>query len=153
MDRAVSAIYEPGSTFKLVTLAAAFDQKSDSPRGSFQLRERLDCRCRAPDSRSQDIWRAYGGGDSGEFERCWSDQDCAETGSAKIQRIHSLVWVRFSDRVDLPGESRGLVQRLDHWGSFSIGSISMGQEVGVTPLQMINAVSAVANGGLLYSRA
>jgi cell division protein FtsI (penicillin-binding protein 3) len=52
--------------------------------------------------------------------------------------------------VDLPGESRGLVQRLDHWGSFSIGSISMGQEVGVTPLQMINAVSAVANGGLLY---
>ena len=52
--------------------------------------------------------------------------------------------------VDLPGESRGLVQRLEHWGSFSIGSISMGQEVGVTPLQMINAVSAVANGGLLY---
>jgi cell division protein FtsI (penicillin-binding protein 3) len=52
--------------------------------------------------------------------------------------------------VDLPGESRGLVQRLDHWGSFSIGSISMGQEVGVTPLQMINAVSTVANGGLLY---
>jgi membrane peptidoglycan carboxypeptidase len=42
------------------------------------------------------------------------------------------------------------VQRLEHWGSFSIGSISMGQEVGVTPLQMINAVSAVANGGLLY---
>jgi cell division protein FtsI (penicillin-binding protein 3) len=50
----------------------------------------------------------------------------------------------------LPGESRGLVQRLEHWGSFSIGSISMGQEVGVTPLQMINAVSSVANGGLLF---
>src|SRR5260370_35089812 len=52
--------------------------------------------------------------------------------------------------VALPGKSHGFVQRLDHWGSFSIGSISMGQEVGVTPLQMINAVSAIANGGLHY---
>jgi cell division protein FtsI (penicillin-binding protein 3) len=52
--------------------------------------------------------------------------------------------------VDLPGESRGLLRRLDHWGSYSIASVSMGQEVGVTPLQMITAVSAVANGGLLY---
>jgi cell division protein FtsI (penicillin-binding protein 3) len=41
------------------------------------------------------------------------------------------------------------VQRLQHWGSFSIGSISMGQEVGVTPLQMVTAVSSIANGGLL----
>src|SRR5208337_3290051 len=52
--------------------------------------------------------------------------------------------------VDLPGESRGLVYSLKHWGAFSIASVSMGQEVGVTPLQMVNAVSAVANGGLLY---
>ena len=52
--------------------------------------------------------------------------------------------------VDLPAESRGLLRRLDHWGSYSIASVSMGQEVGVTPLQMITAVSAVANGGLLY---
>jgi cell division protein FtsI (penicillin-binding protein 3) len=52
--------------------------------------------------------------------------------------------------VELPGESRGLVERLEHWGSFSIASISMGQEVGVTPLQMVTAVSSIANGGLLY---
>ena len=52
--------------------------------------------------------------------------------------------------VDLPDESRGLVNRLEHWGSYSIASVSMGQEVGVTPLQMITAVSAIANGGLLY---
>jgi len=52
--------------------------------------------------------------------------------------------------VDLPGESRGLLHRLDHWGSYSIASVSMGQEVGVTPLQIATAVSAIANGGLLY---
>src|SRR6202007_2780786 len=52
--------------------------------------------------------------------------------------------------VDLPGESRGLLRRLEHWGSYSIASVSMGQEGGGTPLQMITAVSAVANGGLLF---
>jgi membrane peptidoglycan carboxypeptidase len=52
--------------------------------------------------------------------------------------------------VDLPGESRGILHRLENWGSFSIGSISMGQEVGVTPVQLVTAVSSIANGGLLY---
>ncbi len=52
--------------------------------------------------------------------------------------------------VDLPGESKGLVRRLENWSAISIGSISMGQEVGVTPIQLISAVSAIANGGLLY---
>jgi cell division protein FtsI (penicillin-binding protein 3) len=52
--------------------------------------------------------------------------------------------------VDLPGENRGLLRHVENWTPVSVGSISMGQEVGVTPLQMINAVSAVANGGLLY---
>jgi cell division protein FtsI (penicillin-binding protein 3) len=43
-----------------------------------------------------------------------------------------------------------MLQRYQKWGSYSIGSISMGQEVGVTPVQMVTAVSAIANGGLLY---
>jgi len=52
--------------------------------------------------------------------------------------------------VDLPGESKGLLRRLENWSAISIGSISMGQEVGVTPIQLISAVSAIANGGVLY---
>jgi cell division protein FtsI (penicillin-binding protein 3) len=52
--------------------------------------------------------------------------------------------------VDLPGESKGILRRLENWSAISIGSISMGQEVGVTPLQLASAVSAIANGGLLY---
>ena len=55
--------------------------------------------------------------------------------------------------VDLPGESRGMLRRLENWTPVSVGSISMGQEVGVTPLQMITAVSAIANGGLLVPAA
>jgi len=52
--------------------------------------------------------------------------------------------------VDLPGESKGILRRLENWSAISIGSISMGQEVGVTPIQLISAVSAIANGGMLY---
>ncbi len=52
--------------------------------------------------------------------------------------------------IDLPGESRGLLRRLENWTPVSVGSISMGQEVGVTPVQLTTAVSVIANGGLLY---
>jgi cell division protein FtsI (penicillin-binding protein 3) len=51
--------------------------------------------------------------------------------------------------IDLPGESKGLLHRLENWSAISIGSVSMGQEIGVTPIQLITAVSAIANGGTL----
>src|SRR5260370_19307837 len=50
----------------------------------------------------------------------------------------------------MPGERKGLLRRLENWSAVSIGSISMGQEVGVTPIQLISAVFAIANGGMLY---
>jgi cell division protein FtsI (penicillin-binding protein 3) len=150
MDRAVSAIYEPGSTFKLVTLAAAFDQNLIRPEEVFNCENGSIV---VAGHRIHDH-KKYGDLTVAEILANSSD-----VGAIKIAL--KLGPPRFNDYihafgfgsptgVDLPGESRGLVQRLDHWGSFSIGSISMGQEVGVTPLQMINAVSAVANGGLLY---
>jgi cell division protein FtsI (penicillin-binding protein 3) len=51
--------------------------------------------------------------------------------------------------IDLPGEVSGLLKAPREWGRRSLASISMGQEVGVTPLQMITAVSAIANDGVL----
>jgi cell division protein FtsI (penicillin-binding protein 3) len=51
--------------------------------------------------------------------------------------------------VDLPGEVNGLLKSPREWGRRSLASISMGQEVGVTPLQMVSAVSAIANEGVL----
>jgi cell division protein FtsI (penicillin-binding protein 3) len=57
----------------------------------------------------------------------------------------------FGDKsgIDLPGETAGLLRGPRQWGKRSLASISMGQEVGVTPLQMVTAVSAIANGGVL----
>jgi cell division protein FtsI (penicillin-binding protein 3) len=144
------ANYEPGSTFKLVTLAAAFDQNLIRPEEVFNCEN---------GSIVVAGHRIHDHKKYGELTVAEILANSSDVGAIKIAL--KLGPPRFNDYihsfgfgsptgVDLPGESRGLVQRLDHWGSFSIGSISMGQEVGVTPLQMINAVSAVANGGLLY---
>ena len=52
--------------------------------------------------------------------------------------------------IELPGENRGLLRPLENWSASSIGSLAMGQEVSVTPIQIISAISAIANGGTLY---
>jgi cell division protein FtsI (penicillin-binding protein 3) len=150
MDRAVSAIYEPGSTFKLVTLAAAFDQNLIRPEEVFNCENGSIV---VAGHRIHDH-KKYGELTVAEILANSSDvgaiKIALKLGPPKFNEYIRSFGFGSPSGVDLPGESRGLVQRLEHWGSFSIGSISMGQEVGVTPLQMINAVSAVANGGLLF---
>ena len=149
-DRAISEIYEPGSTFKLVTLAAAFDQNLIRPDEVF------NCENGAVTVAGHLIHdhKKYGLLTVEEILANSSD-----VGAIKIalrlgsQRFYDYIRAfgfGTPTGVDLPAESRGLLRRLEHWGSYSIASVSMGQEVGVTPLQMITAVSAVANGGLLY---
>ena len=150
MNRAISAIYEPGSTFKLITLVAAFDQRL------IRADEVFDCENGSVTVAGHLIHdhKRYGMLTVADILANSSD-----VGAIKIAlRLGSP---RFFDYirgfgfgtptgVDLPGESRGLLHRLEHWGSYSIASVSMGQEVGVTPLQVVTAVSALANGGLLY---
>jgi cell division protein FtsI (penicillin-binding protein 3) len=150
MDRAVSAIYEPGSTFKLVTLAAAMDQNLIRSGDVF------DCGNGAVVVAGHTIHdhKKYGMLTVSEILANSSDVGAIKIalrlGSPKFyEYIKGFGFGSFTG-IDLPGESRGKLRRYEHWGSYSIGSISMGQEVGVTPLQMISAVSVIANGGLLY---
>ena len=150
MNRAISAIYEPGSTFKLVTLAAAFDQ--DLIRAD----EVFNCENGAISVAGHLIHdhKKYGMLTVADILANSSDvgaiKIALQLGAPKFYDYIRAFGFGSPTGVDLPGESRGLLRRLDHWGSYSIASVSMGQEVGVTPLQMITAVSAVANGGLLY---
>ncbi len=149
-NRAISDIYEPGSTFKLVTLAAAFDQNL------IRADEVFDCEngsVRVAGHLIHDH-KKYGMLTVADILANSSDVGAIKIalrlGSPKFYEYIHAFGFGTPTGVDLPSESRGLVNRLDKWGSFSIGSVSMGQEVGVTPLQMVNAVSSVANGGLLY---
>ncbi len=149
-NRAITSIYEPGSTFKLVTLAAAFDQNLIRPDEVF------DCGNGSVIVAGHLIHdhKRYGMLTVADILANSSDVGAIKIalrmGSAKFYDYIRTFGFGTPTGVDLPGESRGLVQRLSHWGSFSIASVSMGQEVGVTPLQMVTAVSAIANGGLLY---
>ena len=150
MDRAVSALYEPGSTFKLVTLAAAFNEGITRPDEVF------DC------ENGSVLVAGHRIHDHKAFQLLTVSQILAESSDVGAIKIAlRLQAPRFYDYirafgfgaltgVDLPGETKGILRPVNDWGSFSIGSISMGQEVGVTPIQLITAVSAIANGGLLY---
>ena len=150
MNRAISAIYEPGSTFKLITLAAAFDQNLTRPDEVF------DCEngSLVVGGRRIHDHKAYGKLTVSEILANSSDVGAMKIalrlGAPKFYDYIRAFGFGTPTGVDLPGESRGLVERLQHWVPSSIGAISMGQEVGVTPLQMVTAVSSVANGGLLY---
>ena len=150
MDRAVSAIYEPGSTFKLITLAAAFDQNLTNPNEVF------DC------ENGSVIVAGHRIHDHKPFKLLTVSEILAKSsdvGAIKIAiRLGAPKFYEYirafgfgqQTGIELPGESKGLLKKIENWSGVSIGSISMGQEIGVTPMQLVTAVSAIANGGTLY---
>jgi cell division protein FtsI (penicillin-binding protein 3) len=149
VDRAASALYEPGSVFKIVTLSAAIDQGVTNPD------EVVDCQNGAiyiAGHRIRDH-KAYGLLTVSQILAYSSDVGAIKVGlrlgAPKFYDYIRAFGFGQPTGVDLPGESRGKLRRLENWTPVSVGSISMGQEVGVTPLQMISAVSAMANGGLI----
>jgi cell division protein FtsI (penicillin-binding protein 3) len=150
MNRAVSALYEPGSTFKLITLAAAFDENEIRPEQVF------DCEHGAvyvAGHRIRDHKR-FGLLTVSDILARSSDVGAIKIalhlGAPKFYQYIRGFGFGALTGIDLPGESKGLARRLENWTPISIGSISMGQEIGVTPIQLVRAVSAIANGGLLY---
>jgi len=150
LNRAVSAIYEPGSTFKLITLAAAFDQRLTRPNEVF------DCENGAVYIAGHRIrdHKPFGMLTVSDILARSSDVGTIKValrlGAPKFYEYIRAFGFGRQTGIELPAESRGVLRRLDNWSAISIGSVSMGQEVGVTPVQLATAVSAIANGGTLY---
>ncbi len=150
MNRAVSAIYEPGSTFKLITLAAALDQNLTRPG------EVLDC------ENGSVLLAGHRIHDHKRFGMLAVSDILAQSsdvGSIKIAlRLGAPKFYEYirafgfgqQTGIELPWESKGMLGKLNTWSGISIGAISMGQEIGVTPIQLVTAVSAIANGGYLH---
>jgi cell division protein FtsI/penicillin-binding protein 2 len=153
-NRAIQDIYEPGSTFKIVTASAAFEE------GVFKVDDMIDTnpgRISIP-GRSRPI-----GEDKGRNHGVLSFEDVvvesSNVGAVKIGlKVGAERMERYINRFgfgqivgkELAGESRGQLAPLSQLTESSLASMSMGYEVGVTPLQMVTAVSAVANGGTLF---
>jgi cell division protein FtsI (penicillin-binding protein 3) len=149
-DRAVSAAYEPGSTFKVITMTGAIENGITNPD------ELVDCQMGQimVSGRLIHDWHPFG-----VLSVTGILENSSDVGAIKIAL--RLGAPRFYDAIrafgigqptgiELPGENRGLLRPVENWTPSSIGSIAMGQEVSVTPVQIVSAISAVANGGTLY---
>ena len=147
-DRAVSDVYEPGSTFKVVTISAALEEKITNPNEIF------DCQMGSIVVNGMRIrdHKAFGLLPVSDILARSSD-----VGAIKIalrlgeQRFYKYIRAfGFGEQtgIELPGETRGLAKPLNRWSKVSIGAISMGQEIGITPLQLTALVSTIANDGV-----
>jgi cell division protein FtsI (penicillin-binding protein 3) len=150
MNRAVSAIYEPGSTFKLITLAAAFDQGITRPEEIFNCENGAVYLAGHRIRDHKPFGMLNVAGILAQSSDVGAIKIALRLGAPKFYDYIRAFGFGQLTGVDLPGESKGILRRLENWSAISIGSISMGQEVGVTPIQLISAVSAIANGGMLY---
>jgi len=149
-NHAVSDVYEPGSTFKLVTYSAAIDQGVTKPD------DLIDCQGGQITLNGRVIHddKADHYGVITVHEALEHSSDVAAVKLAlKMGPDNFYKYIRdfgFGSRpgVELPGETRGLLRPVNKWGSTSIGSIAIGQEIGVTPVQLVSMVSTIANGGI-----
>jgi cell division protein FtsI (penicillin-binding protein 3) len=149
-NHAVSDVYEPGSVFKLVTYSAALDQHVAEPD------DPIDCQGGKITLAGRVIHDNQGEhfGVIPVHKALEESSDVAAVKLAlKVGQNRFSQYVRdfgFGTRTgaEMPGETRGLLQPVNKWGPSSIGSIAIGQEIGVTPIQLVSMVSTIANGGV-----
>ncbi|MFT4113170.1 penicillin-binding transpeptidase domain-containing protein [Silvibacterium sp.] len=149
-DHAVSDVYEPGSTFKLVTYSAALEEHVATPDGM------VDCGGGQINVAGRIVHDAPGE----HFGNITVAKALAESSDVAAIRLAQRMGAEkfyqyikaygFGDRtgIELPDETRGLLKPVRKWNPTTIGSIPMGQEVAVTPIQLISMASTIANGGV-----
>jgi cell division protein FtsI (penicillin-binding protein 3) len=147
-NRAVSDIYEPGSTFKVVTLAAALEEKLTNPN------EIVDCQNGSIILNGLLIHdhKPYGLLTVSQVLQNSSDVGAIKIalrlGDERFDRYIRAFGFGSQTGIELPGETRGITKPASRWSKVSIGAISMGQEIGVSPLQLISVASTIANDGV-----
>jgi cell division protein FtsI (penicillin-binding protein 3) len=149
-DRAVGYTYEPGSTFKSITVAGALQDRTVTPDTPFDLPPQIQVADRT-------IGESHIRGPV-TLTTAQILAQSSNVGAIKIglemgkQRFD--YWVRKfgfgkPTGVDLPGEERGLLLPVEKYSGSSMGNLPIGQGLAVTPMQMAQAYSAIANGGVL----
>jgi len=150
-NRAITDFYEPGSTFKIVTAAAALEENL------IGLDDLVDCEEGTYPVKGTVIHDHNAIG-TVSFRQVIAKS--SNIGTIKVAEVlgpeRLSDYVRafgFGERlgVDLVGESPGMVRPRKEWSGRSLASIAIGQEIGVTPLQMVAAASVIANGGWLMT--
>jgi cell division protein FtsI (penicillin-binding protein 3) len=147
-DRAVSDIYEPGSTFKLVTLAGALEEKITNPD------EVIDCQMGSIVVNGLRIHdhHPFAGLTVSQILEHSSDVGAIKValrlGEDRFDHYIRAFGFGSQTHIELPGETRGMTKPVSRWSKVSIGAISMGQEIGVSAVQLAAMVSTIANDGV-----
>jgi len=147
-NRAVSDVYEPGSTFKMVTISAGLEEKITRPDEMFdcQMGSIVINGMRIRDSRPH-----------GMLSVADIIAESSDVGAIKValrlgdERLYKYIRAfGFGQQtgIELPGETRGLTKPVERWSKVSLGAISMGQEIGISPLQLASLIATIANDGV-----
>ena len=148
-NRAITDTYEPGSTFKVVTVGGVLESNLVSPSTKFRLPYKIPIADRV-------IHDALPRGTQtmtvAEILSRSSNVGVV-TLAQQLQREGLSEWIRrfgFGRKtgIDFPGESRGIVLRPEEWSGSTIGNVPIGQGIAVTPIQMAAAYGAIANEGV-----
>jgi len=150
-NRAISWTYEPGSTMKAITVAAALDKGVITPTTSYQDvgyaviggRKLCNAQCKVygPTTVTQILARSQNAG---------AVFVASKLGAADLNAYLKSFGFGQRTGVDLSAETTGIVRPLAEWYPVDLGTISFGQGLSVTPLQLASAYAAIANGGTLY---
>lgn len=153
-DRAIMDAYEPGSTFKLVTAAAALDSGKVTTEMTFPARDQLEVGGHVIHNAEDGFMGIAGGSESLEQIIEFSHNvGAAEVGmyvgSRTFYAMERAAGFGTPTQIGLPGENPGIVPLPKDWSDSSLATMSFGQGVSVTPIAMARFYCAIANGGML----
>ena len=149
-NRAVAFAYEPGSTFKAITVAGVLQQGLITPNSGFDVPDQIQVADRTIHDDTEH------GNESLTTAQILAQS--SNVGAIKIGLLEGAArfnsWIRrfgfgTPTGVELPGEEMGQVLSLSHYSGSSMGNLPIGQGQLVTPIQMASAYAAIANGGIL----
>ncbi len=149
-NRAISGIYEPGSTFKSIVAAAGFQEKVVNPAEILNDTGAIDVGGR--------VIKNWDGGSYGKMPFADFVKYSINTGFAEVaQRMGGARMLKYAEAfgfgkttgIELPGEEEGILLTLKAMQPSDVATMGIGQAIAVTPLQLLTAVSALANEGKL----
>jgi cell division protein FtsI (penicillin-binding protein 3) len=147
-NKALQYIYEPGSTFKVVAYSGAIEERLVKPT------DMIDCQMGSINVYGRTIHDSHPHGVLTITEALAQSSNVAaiklgmKLGDARLYDYVKRFGFGDKTRVELPGESKGILRPVNRWDKTSIGSIPMGQEIGVTPVQVAAAFATIANDGV-----
>jgi len=147
-NTAVADIYEPGSTFKVVTASAALDS------GVFGPKDIIDCGDGEVNVAGRIIHDSHRHGGRLSFTEIIQESNNVgavkvglKLGADRLYRYAKAFGIGERTGVDMPSEAAGMLREQKYWSAVSTASIAMGQEVGVTALQTLSVFNTIASGG------